>query len=936
MESNTVVQCQSKLQQLFQKFLEPDFEIKTDTYLNRLLTHLSSQEKTDDQIFTDWLLQAVTIWESQKVTPSAKIAFFTLNLASLVSRNEGRFCHLSGGNFYISLINVVKARQPETTPAVKLGYIKLMRAFLEHKSGIQWIVGNDLWIDILKLSLTNQTVYITREGYRFIAKLLEQTVDVDEEFCHRVVKEIMVPLGDSTYKTIKPSGDMMEISDETVYQNLSPTLQLIGDTLEYFLESVLFTQNDCRIVLIFLRDFHLEQQICNLMMIAQNKYLVFDLGKIMFIMQFLELYIGVISNNLKMGNVKTSVRKIMSIFRTNFSKGNYENVMKLCYYGQLYWNLMGYKIPCMKVNKDNEPISFANQLLVIQLLPIFAVAMKYCVGDSSMIDSDEFRDQYVQKFFMMMCENTVRIAYGWRDFLTSQTNLFEIATKGLIYIMKSRKYYPRERAAMTFQSFVYTLKDVMRVVKEAPEKIAFFSQQVGFFSLLFDAFVVFIEEFQITWRDSVETICVMSICFDFLSIPTWPTQLVVKALKLVNVSIVKYMSPNLALLVDRTTDSTMAVLGPLLYTKLHDMTWEVRDSAMEVVCTMSHLSNTKFPSLQKVLMDSELPTLVVKMSTCDSESFVRATAIKCLQEMIQVEEIWNNALKSEDLPQKMRDVLLNETEGIVRVEAATFMCVAYENQQFPKDNLHRLYETMIYASTTDLHWEVKVRALDFWDKVIKNHLQNQGMIDGSFPNVTFSKEHRKIVTLTDSEIRKRLLKVLSQLSSIGCLGVLMSAIKDDCDMEVSKTAAKITQRLVELFKKYNVRSDGSIPTSPLPTENGMSTASVSSGISVDESMDSPSNHHELNEDIIDQIVNSKDVCLLRNVYAPSEYSSVSNYDIQVRRVVTPNEFLQFTQQDLNTIISEKKNWLNGIEDLGSLLDDMLKTYENDVNNMDCY
>ena len=48
-------------------------------------------------------------------------------------------------------------------------------------------------------------------------------------------------------------------------------------------------------------------------------------------------------------------------------------------------------------------------------------------------------------------------------------------------------------------------------------------------------------------------------------------------------------------------------------------------------------------------MDSELPTLVVKMSTCDGESFVRATAIKCLQEMIQVEEIWNNALKTEDL-----------------------------------------------------------------------------------------------------------------------------------------------------------------------------------------------------------------------------------------------------------------------------------------------
>lgn len=501
-----------------------------------------------------------------------------------------RFCHLNGGNFYPNLINVVRARQPEVAPCVKLGYIKLLSAFLEHKSGIGWIIGCDLWLDVLKFSLTNQTVYITREGYRFLAKLLEKTINVNEEFCHRVVKEIMAPLGDGTY-TIK-SGEMMEVSDESIYQNLSPSLQLLGDTLEYFLESVLFAQNDCRIVLIFLRDFHLEQQICNLMMIAQNKFLVFELGKIMFILQFLELYIGLISNNLKMASVKTSVRKIMSIFRTNFSKGNYENVMKLCYYGQFYWSLMGYKIPCLKVNKDNEPISFANQLLVIQLLPIFAIAMKYCVGDSSMIYADEFRDQYVQKLFMMMCENTVRIAYGWRDFILAQPNLFEIATKGLIYIMKSRKYFPRERAAMAFQSFIYSLKDVMRVVKDAPEKIPFFAQQVSFFSLLFDAFVVFIEEFQITWRDSVETICVMAICFDFLTVPTWPTQLVVKALKLVNVSIVKYMSPNLALLVDRTTDSTMAVLGPLLHTKLHDMTWEVRDSALEVVCTMAHLSST--------------------------------------------------------------------------------------------------------------------------------------------------------------------------------------------------------------------------------------------------------------------------------------------------------------------------------------------------------
>jgi hypothetical protein len=614
MESN-LLQHQAKIKQLLQKFLEPDFEIKNDTYLSRLLTHFSAQEKTgqcwvlfffyqsddkyvtvdatvvDYSIFSDWLVQAVSVWEANNTNPSFNISSFTLNLAGLVSKNENTFGALNAENLYSKLIQIVRARHPEVAPSVKLGYIKLLSSFLEHKSGIEWIVACNMWEDVLRFSLTNQTIYITREGYKFMSKILEKTIDQHEEFCHTVVKQIMSPLSENSYKSVT-SGDMLEISDEIIYQNLSPTLQLVGDILEYFLESVLFAHNDCRIVLIFLRDFHLDQRICNFMMIAQNKYLIFDLGKIMFIMQFLELYNGVISGNLKMAYVKTSIRKIMSIFRTNISKGYFENVMKLCYYGQFYWNLMGYKIPCVKMNKDNEPISFANQLLVIQMLPIFALEMKYCHVDSASASTDEFRDQYVQKLFTMMCENTVRIAYCWRDFLTAQPNLFEIATKGLIYMMKSRKYYPRERAAMAFQSFVYALKDVMRSIKSDPAKLNLYAQEVNFFSLLFDAFVVFIEEFQITWRDSVETICVMSISFDFLTVPAWPTKLVVKALKLVNVSIVKYMSPNLALLVDRTTDSTMAVLGPLLHTKLHDMTWEVRDSALEVVCTISHMSNT--------------------------------------------------------------------------------------------------------------------------------------------------------------------------------------------------------------------------------------------------------------------------------------------------------------------------------------------------------
>jgi len=72
---------------------------------------------------------------------------------------------------------------------------------------------------------------------------------------------------------------------------------------------------------------------------------------------------------------------------------------------------------------------------------------------------------------------------------------------------------------------------------------------------------------------------------------------------------------------------------------------------------------------------------------------------------------------------------------------------------------------------SDFHWEVKVNAIRFWKVVIEKHLTDQGMIDGCFPEVTFSKEHRKIITLTPENIQLRLNKTLDSLSRVGCLQV---------------------------------------------------------------------------------------------------------------------------------------------------------------------
>lgn len=53
------------------------------------------------------------------------------------------------------------------------------------------------------------------------------------------------------------------------------------------------------------------------------------------------------------------------------------------------------------------------------------------------------------------------------------------------------------------------------------------------------------------------------------------------------------------------------------------------------------LTSLEFPAHRSILLDAELPQLVLQMALHDGEFYVRATAFKCLHELIQISEIWN-------------------------------------------------------------------------------------------------------------------------------------------------------------------------------------------------------------------------------------------------------------------------------------------------------
>ncbi|KAK4874486.1 hypothetical protein RN001_013846 [Aquatica leii] len=925
----SAIQYEEKINQLLQKLLDANFIVTSDTYLNSLLSHLSGKDDKDLgaallnlPVFVQWLIKATQYWEDTGTIPSQSIISFIINLTSLLSKNEDRFNRLNVCNVYLRLCAVLKIRTSTTSATVKVSYIKLLLSFLEHKSGINWLIATNNWQDVLGYCLEGpSTTYVLREGHNFLYNLLIEASNYNLVFCNMVIEKLM-----SVFNELNFINGI--VNDESLQKKLTPTLRILSHIFVSSLQNKLGSK-DYRIPKIFIKDYNLEQTVWNIIMItSHNEEFFMDLNKIMALTNFFDLAFDLKTERFQCNRLKKMVAEIYKLIGMNISKGFVLNVCHLCHLLQYYWKLMEFQLPNVDFGSEEVQILFESQILVFQVLPFPMISYKECSVQSSHLCEDEFRDHFMAKVFKTLCEHTVRLGYNYRSLLISEkVNLFDAALQATAYIMKTRQYYHRDTAVIVFQYSMYTLNDIILATKAKPEMRDVFTKYTSYFVAMFDVISTFIKEFDITWRESVETISVMNVAVDYVSVTCWAPKMIVQAFKLINLSIARFMSPNLALLVEGSNEFTaMTKLGGLLQTKLHDREWEVRDSALEVIHTISEIALTKYPAFQNAIIDFEFPSLMVTMGMHDSESYVRAMAIKCLQEMIKVPRFWNSLLDQEDLPMKMIKILYTETEANVRCEAATLLSQLYEHRSFTKLLKEQINQAMVYAATSDLDWEVRESALSYWKKVIDYHLTNQGMIDGTFPTFTFSKEKRKIVNLTDKEIRNRLNMVLEELSKCGCLGVLVTAMQDNCDIKVLKKAVEITKTLSNFLKLYNIIRDTS-------TEASLSPTPIMSAINV---VNNSATINEYSDAVVNDIVNCQDIRLLVNVMAKEQDIYSFSGLVPKQNIVSAKDFLSFIQRDLDKMVTERTTWLNQIDDLGSLLDDILKCYDNDINAMDCY
>lgn len=214
------------------------------------------------------------------------------------------------------------------------------------------------------------------------------------------------------------------------------------------------------------------------------------------------------------------------------------------------------------------------------------------------------------------------------------------------------------------------------------------------------------------------------------------------------------------------------------------------------------------------------------------------------------------------------------------------------------------------------------------------------------------------------------MKVLNELSLRGCLGILIACLQDS-DLEVVKKAIFVVDKMLTRLNKYNfveVYNKGkktaavNIGPSKLPVldsnysefdrnltgaadpvvrnnaDNIMKRTEISVSISNENGETCP------DEMIIESIVKADDLTLLANTCKSNlnlkcdevKLGQIDEHLFKKYATVSPDEFISFvTKNDLKCLVDSKSEWLQLSEDFSSLLDDVLRSFGNNMD-LDCY
>ncbi|KAG6452134.1 uncharacterized protein LOC115444825 [Manduca sexta] len=940
-------QVRDKMRLLFKKLAEPNY-VMSNYYADRFINMLRYDEHNDPDIsylriipfVPEELYDAIMCIDKPETDISVKV--FIIRLLALSCKKEVNFTMFVCRKTDNSVQRLKDINSPNMHLSMKVAYMEMALTIVKHSSGISWLLETGIWKEILSLGNEKRTVFLVRQTYKFAAEFLWRLNDLRYlEAITEVIHFIIKPLVEGHYIQIESlTSDEEEERAKVLIPITHMLIAIISKDNRIVQPSILMEVMVKEIKIVWylycvLDKIHNEE----LLLLVSKSVFWLILSKCLLIKPMTpETEYGP-DDFLELG--ATYFNTIHAFIQRRLAT----TVLDYCTDCAVIWStVFGDKV--IVVTDSVKKSHLKLNMLFMCLVPLVVFIKTSTCGRTA--TTTDYMYDYILNFINSSCEHTAKAAYALRN-LMLELDTLPLILRGVKKLTYLKHHLSDEQANLVFQSLFYALKeydpvdDYGEMKQDASAEDS--QDRVFVMTYVLDIVLSLVKNHNINWHESLEVICLHSVVFNILKRTNLTCQFIVTALNLIAVTVKKFLPPNLSLLLETKPGSTMHDLGKLIYMKMHDMHWEIRDSALELLHVCTELSYIKFPPFQKQILENNLINVAATIAFNDFEPYVQVSALKCLGAASKVSALWEQLkMQYPNVQDQIVSILRESQEGIVRKEACNVLCDLYQNHKLAPTFKQSLYDHMVSASLCDFHWEVQLSALTFWKIVYKSLLTDQGMLDGEFPPVTFSRESRKIVNLNAAEIQRRLVKILNELSTIGCLTVLVKLLHDDTELEIMEYAHSISNELYDMLQKHKVPDlIKYIPGDAATVEELISQIKDEFDWHNEEMPEVSSN--AASDNVIESILNADDINLLANIY--EQHMSLRSEPppnpprprIKLVRLASPYLFVNYLKtNDFQAIMDQKRKWNEGIRSFSSLLDDILGMYQvkNEVNALDCY
>ncbi|CAB0013635.1 unnamed protein product [Nesidiocoris tenuis] len=774
------------------------------------------------RILSEWLNKVPECWAD--ISPDSKL--FALKVAAYVASSPSGYCKLSSSGTARTFVLLMKDSKTNSS-SLTLGFLCLIEAMMSTPDGAQFVLEeglhftslwrinekylennlqklnasvyfSGLWKDVTASATSSSSIYCLRQSTKLLSIMIQKasSESVGEGIFNDVtaqcpVNAALTHRGDSRALSVfKENGNNRRAGDGAIVKTMDLCRAIVTNLMD--------TDYPVQKIKHLLRCCHLTDWAWNVLETSNIKQVLNAANRFVCLLNALNFYQTKDENGLipflVSQDIIDLILKQLSVMLNRQLK---EMIADACTETYKYLVKYGANVAGDKEREphgkevENIPYCIHNVLYLFHALPVMLV-VKARIGTCW----NEMLEEYIDKLFRLTNSKVMRVAYAFRDSIAQNVSQqCDLASSSLHQFISLAPNMCKEQTVLLFQTLTYLLNEFVTESSESDNvrsvtqfRVAgeeMISTFPNFLSVAVNCLYIYLNRFDFSWRDGLESLCLLSILQKLLESPSVPPKIVVDILKTINVALLKSMPASLALLVDTIEGSSMEDLGPQLFKLMHSKEWVVKDSTLETIKTIVTLSESSFPAFQILLIDNQLPQLAFSIIESDPEPFVRKSAIACLLEIAKVPHVWNTTLVD-------KNVVVSDSSSTI----------ASPDDQRSSRDVELIFDTMSYVALNDFHWEVKLKCLEFYHSSMAKCIIQQGWIDGKFPDAVFSKEKKKIIKLTPDEIKNRCMAALKDLETNGCLqaseiGHLSLGVDDVIDQIVSEADVDLLGNLVD-------------------------------------------------------------------------------------------------------------------------------------------